>query len=50
MNKAISLSSIPDALLEKMTLEEKAHVEIYFSISEEDELVVNTLNILKDAK
>ena len=33
-----------------MTIEEKAAIETYFSIDQENELVLKTLNILKDAK
>ena len=33
-----------------MTLEEKAGFELYFTIDQENELVLKTLNILKDAK
>ena len=50
MELSVSLSNLRPELLEKMTIEEKASFERYFSIDQENELVLKTLNILKDAK
>ena len=50
MELSVSLSNLRPELLETMTLDEKARVELYFSIDQENELVLKTLNILKDAK
>lgn len=37
-------------MLDRLTLEEKASYESYFSIDQENALVLKTLNILKEAK
>ena len=50
MAKSISLSSLNKNILNKLTFEEKNSYEEYFSIDEENELVLKTLNILKEAK
>ena len=50
MELSVSLSNLRPEFLEKMTIEERASFELYFSIDQENELVLKTLNILKDAK
>ena len=50
MELSVSLSNLRPEFLKKMTIEEKASFELYFSIDQENELVLKTLNILKDAK
>lgn len=50
MTQAISLSSISDEERRKMTLQEQARLEIFFSIAQENDLVIKSLNILKEAK
>lgn len=46
----MSLSNLRPELIKKMTPDEKEQFELYFSIAQENELVLKTLNILKDAK
>lgn len=50
MELSVSLSNLRPELLERMTIEEKSSFELYFSMDQEKELVLKTLNILKDAK
>ena len=50
MELSVSLSNLRPELVAKMTTDEKASFELYFSIDQENELVLKTLNILKDAK
>lgn len=50
MELSVSLSNLRPELLEKMSIEEQATFEQYFSIDQENELVLKSLNILKDAK
>ena len=50
MELSVSLSNLPQEIVKQMTIEEKAAIETYFSIDQENELVLKTLNILKDAK
>jgi hypothetical protein len=50
MSHAISLSSFKDEVIKNMHPDEKAQIEKYFSIDQENELVIKTLEILKDAK
>lgn len=50
MELSVSLSNLRPELIKKMTPDEKEQFELYFSIAQENELVLKTLNILKDAK
>jgi len=50
MELSVSLSNLRQSLIEKMTIEEQQNFEVYFSIDQENDLVLRALNILKDAK
>ena len=50
MELSVSLSNLRPELIKTMTPDEKEQFELYFSIEQENELVLKTLNILKDAK
>jgi len=50
MQKSISVSSLNPEILKKLTYEEVLKYNEYFSIDEENKLVIKTLNILKEAK
>lgn len=50
MELSVSLSNLRPELIKTMTADDREKFEMYFSIAQENELVLKTLNILKDAK
>lgn len=50
MELSVSVTNIRREYVDAMSMERRAYLDIYFSIKQENDLVLQTLNILKEAK